>query len=266
MKAIAHENSAMEFAVARLMGNYMFICEPFIPVQTRLGMYRALASDGGKGKFYSFGDDVNALFYKTADSELPSPTEGFHSWLNHINMSGKRLPVWYNCLQQAFVELVETRKPVMGGSWFSAPGESQADAFLRRVNKYDPARDIYECYVTELKERITGATEVDANAKIDAIEAQYKEECDAYQAVLVGLNDEVAQAAKASAEHIGKLEADGQLQQLLDNGGIVAIDSTGARVTSAEDFKAQQEAYEAVRDKIVESVMSTKTSVDAKRK
>ena len=182
LKTIARENVALEFTVARLMGNYMFLSEPYIPVQTRLGMYRALASDGGQGKFYSFGDDVNALFYKTADSALPSPSAGFHSFLNHLNLSGKRLPVWYNCLSEVFVELVESRKAVTGGNWyffkialfesiqhpltckiqnipflikfnefamkfqkksrFTAPEESQADAFMRRVSKFDPSRGV----------------------------------------------------------------------------------------------------------------------------
>ena len=55
--------------------------------------------------------------------------------LDHLNLSGLRWPVWYNALQQVFVELVETRKQKLAGHWFTAPGESQADAFLRRLNK-----------------------------------------------------------------------------------------------------------------------------------
>ena len=143
LKTIAKENVTFEFMTARLMGNYMFLCEPYIPVQTRLGMYKALASDGGKGKFYSFGDDVNALFYKTTDTALPSPVESLNSYLNHVNMSGKRTPVLRNVMDEVFVELVESRKEVTGGSWFNAPDESFADAFMRRVSKFDPSREVH---------------------------------------------------------------------------------------------------------------------------
>ena len=72
--------------------------------------------------------------------------------------------------------------------------------------------------------------------------------------------------AKASGEKFAKLEDEGQLQSLLDSGGVVALDASGARVTSAEQLKAASEEYEAVRDKIVESVMNTKTSCDTKLK
>ena len=83
---------------------------------------------------------------------------------------------------------------------------------------------------------------------------------------MLGLNEECTAAAKAASENFAKLEADGQLQSLIDSGGVVALDASGARVTSAEQLKAASEEYEAVRDKIVESVLNTKTSCDTKLK
>lgn len=41
-----NSKKAVENAIARLMGNYIFLSEPYIPVQTRFAMNRALASDG----------------------------------------------------------------------------------------------------------------------------------------------------------------------------------------------------------------------------
>merc|ERR1711972_1176534 len=63
-KLIARESAVTELAMARLMGNYILFSDNHVPVQTGQALYAALQSDGGRGSFYSLGDDVHALFYK----------------------------------------------------------------------------------------------------------------------------------------------------------------------------------------------------------
>merc|ERR1711924_295703 len=53
--------------------------------------------------------------------------------------------------------VLETRKEGLGGNWFTTPGESSGDAFMRRLKKADPAYEIYEAYVAEHTDRWAGA-------------------------------------------------------------------------------------------------------------
>merc|ERR1719414_402126 len=64
----------------------------------------------------------------------------------------------------------------LGGCWFTAPGESSRDAFMRRLKKSDPAYAIYEAYAAEHAERWEGAkalTMEEALAEMPEIERKY---------------------------------------------------------------------------------------------
>merc|ERR1712061_273030 len=158
-KLIAKESALTELTVGRLMGNYILFSDAYIPVQTGMAFYRAVQMDDGKGTFYSLGSDVHCLFYKPAGDALatPDPTECFHSLADHVSMTGRRFEVAYAAAFEAFTEILESRKSCLGGNWFTIPGESSKDAFLRRLKTSDPARDIYEAYAAEHTERWAGA-------------------------------------------------------------------------------------------------------------
>merc|ERR1719491_1218016 len=64
MKMIAKESAVTELTVARLMGNFIFLSDGYVPVQSGSAFYGAMQKDGGKGAFYSLGNDVHCLFYK----------------------------------------------------------------------------------------------------------------------------------------------------------------------------------------------------------
>eukprot|EP00922_Rhytidocystis_sp_ex-Travisia-forbesii_P021972 GHVS01032189.1.p1 GENE.GHVS01032189.1~~GHVS01032189.1.p1 ORF type:complete len:471 (+),score=62.96 GHVS01032189.1:101-1513(+) len=147
------EIKAFEQVAATLMGNYMFLCYPYVPVQTDTALYRVLAkyAEDGGGKLYSIGDDVNALFYlptKLKDMQnSPSPREAFHNIMDHCSLSGLRFNPGYATLLDMHSQLLKLRGP----SWFCAPGESFCDAFMRKLQKDDPSHAIYQTYVDELK-------------------------------------------------------------------------------------------------------------------
>merc|ERR1711941_34942 len=138
-----------------LMGNFILFSDAYVPVQTGMAYYKALQMDGGKGTFYSLGADVHCLFYKPAGDALvmPDPVECFHELADHVSMTGRRFEVGYAAAMEAFTEVLESRKAGLGGSWFTAPGESSKDAFMRRLKKGDPAADIFEAYAAEHTER-----------------------------------------------------------------------------------------------------------------
>ena len=66
LKLLEAETSKFESIVARLMGNYIFLCDTstYVPVQTLSALQTAMLFDGSQGKLYTIGDDVTCLFYK----------------------------------------------------------------------------------------------------------------------------------------------------------------------------------------------------------
>jgi len=269
-KLIAKETAITELSIGRLMGNYILFSDAYIPVQTGQALYRALQSDGGKGSFYSLGSDVHCLFYKPAGEELamPDPRECFHSLADYAGMTGRRFEVGYAAVFEAFTDVLESRQDGLGGHWFTGPGESSKDAFLRRLKTSDPSRPIYEAYAAEHAERWASAKQLSVEAAVSEmpeIERKYKLECDEYASVVYGINDEFAALGKADADQLTKLAEMDKLQAQLDSGALVAV-SAQAKVTKAEDVKQSVAEFESSRDKAVDAVMATKLPALEKKK
>lgn len=142
-------------------------------------------------------------------------------------MSGVKFEVGYTAMLESFTEILESRKEGLGGSWFTAPGESSADAFMRRLRTADPAHAIFQAYAEEHKERWEGAKAMsmaEAMNEMPEIERKYKLECAAYDNVVFGMSDEFTGVAKLEQEKLSKMVDGGELQGLLDNGSYVAIE------------------------------------------
>eukprot|EP00928_Gymnodinium_smaydae_P072165 TRINITY_DN5557_c0_g1_i1.p1 TRINITY_DN5557_c0_g1~~TRINITY_DN5557_c0_g1_i1.p1 ORF type:complete len:572 (-),score=149.34 TRINITY_DN5557_c0_g1_i1:151-1866(-) len=268
-KLIARETAVTEMSAARLMGNFILFSDAYVPVQTGTAFYRAIQMDGGKGSFYSLGSDVHCLFYKPAGDALamPDPTECFHSLADHATMSGVRFEVGYAAAFEAFTEVLESRKEGLGGCWLTAPGESTSDAFMRRLKKSDPAYAIFEAYAAEHAERWASASVLsvaEAAKQMPEIQRKYELECSEYDNVVYGISEEFSAAAKLEQEKITKLSEGGDLQGLLDSGAYVAVSSEGL-VTDSQAVAASIDAFDANRDKAVDSIMATKTALDRKK-
>jgi hypothetical protein len=179
---IQRENEITQLTVGRLMGNYMFLSEA-TPIQTEAALVRILA-EGEAGKLFSLGDDVNAVFFKSNKTEEVDPVVGFNVWADHLRMTGRKMNPGYSQILTVFHRTLASRKEGLNGRWFAAPGESQADAFLRRLKADDPARQVYVDYVSEMTERWANAKEIPADKVLEAVkdkEAKYRLECEEYE-------------------------------------------------------------------------------------
>jgi len=269
MKLIGRESSMTELIVGRLMGNYIFLSDGYVPVQTGSAFYRALQSDNGQGTFYSLGSDVHCLFYKPAGEVLPmpDPTECFTSLADYATMTGRPFQVGYAAALEAFTGVLASRKEGLSGHWFTTPGESTSDAFMRRLKKSDPSYAIYQLYASEHAERWAEAKALSIEAamkEMPEIERKYKLECAEYDNVLYGVNEELSAAAKLEHEQLAKLAEVDKLQAQLDSGTLVAVEA-GKLVGSADDVAAAAEDFDAQLDKAVETIMATKIALDRKR-
>merc|ERR1719343_1613603 len=226
--------------------------------------------DDGKGTFFSLGSDVHCLFYKPAGEPLtmPAPTECFHALADHVGMTGRRFEVGYSAAFEAFTEVLESRKEGLGGCWFTAPGESSSDAFMRRLKTSDPAYEIYQAYAAEHAERWAGAkalTMDEAIGMMPEIERLYGLECAEYSNVLYGICEELSASSKLEQEQLAKLADVGKLQSQLDEGALVAVEA-GSKVTSAEAVSKSIEEFDSTRDKAVDVIMAAKIPALEKKK
>jgi len=268
-KLIARESAVTELTAARLMGNFILFSDAYIPVQSGSAFYKAIQSDGGKGVFYSLGSDVHCLFYKPAGGELamPDPTDCMRSLMTHATMTGVRFEAGYAAALEAFTETLESRKEGLGGCWFTAPGESSREAFMRRLKSSDPAYAIYEAYAEEHTERWASAkalTMDEAMKEMPEIERKYRLEVSEYDSVLYGISEEFSSGSKLEHEKLAKLADVGELQVLLDSGSYVAVEGTALVKDSMAVMKSSSE-FESQRDKAVDSIMATKSAMDKKK-
>lgn len=263
MKLIAKESAMTEITAGRLMGSYILFSDQYVPVQSGMAFYKAIQTDGGKGTFYSLGGDVHCLFYKPAGEALsmPDPTDCYTSLANYAAMTGRRFEVGYAAAMEAFTEVLESRKEGLGGSWFSAPGESSSDAFMRRLKTSDPAYEIYKAYAAEHKEKWAGAKALSMEEAMDQmpeIERKYKLECSEYASICFGVSDELAAASRLEQEKLAKLADVGGLSE------VVAIED-GSTV-AADALKKSIEALDSDISKTVDAVMATKLPALEKKK
>jgi len=268
MKMIAKESAVTEMTVARLMGNFIFLSDGYVPVQTGAAFYKALLMDGGKGTFHSLGGDVHCLFYKPAEElTMPDPSECFNALADHASMTGRRFEVGYAAALEGFCQVLESRKEGLGGNWFTIPGESSKDAFMRRLKKSDPAFEVYQAYADEHTEKWAEAKALTmdaAMAEMPEIERKYNLECAQYDNVLFGVSDELSAGAKVEMEQFAKLAEIGELQGQMDSGSLVAVEN-GAVVTNAAEVAKGAAVFDSSRDKAVEVIMATRTALDRKK-
>eukprot|EP00922_Rhytidocystis_sp_ex-Travisia-forbesii_P021970 GHVS01032186.1.p1 GENE.GHVS01032186.1~~GHVS01032186.1.p1 ORF type:complete len:638 (-),score=113.76 GHVS01032186.1:128-2041(-) len=231
LKLLNTEIKTFEQIAATLMGNYMFLCYPYIPVQTDTALYRVIAkyADTGGGHMFTIGEDVNALFFLPNEfkdmQNTPNPREAFHNIMDHGTLSGFRFNPGYASLLDMHSQLVNLR----GHHWFSAPGESFCDAFMRKLHKDDPSYHIYKLYVDELKERFESAVEVGVDSMLSSIrkvETNYRKETELLQQLRHYSDVDIMDDATKEVNRLQGLDKNGELQSLLNSGAIVAVTTT----------------------------------------
>lgn len=156
---------------------------------------------------------------------MPDPTECFNSLSDYAALTGRRFEVGYAAALEAFTGLLESRKEGLGGCWFTAPGESSKDAFMRRLKTADPAYAIFQAF---------------------------------------GVSEELSAAAKLEQEQLVKLADVGKLQAMLDAGQFCAVEG-GTKITLEGELSKSLEDFDAQREKAVDVIMATKTTLDRKK-
>merc|ERR1712151_965947 len=199
---------------------------------------------------------------------MPEPVECFHSLADHATMSGVKFEVGYAAAFEAFTDVLESRKEGLGGCWLTAPGESTAAAFIRRLKTADPAYAIFAAYAAEHEEKWAAAkvlTMAEALTEMPEIERKYKIECAEYDSVVFGISEEFSLSAKVEQEKLAKLADTGDLQGLLDSGAYTVI-MGGALTKEASTVAGSVEEFDASRDKAVDAIMATKLPALDKKK
>ena len=262
---IARESAVLDLTVARLMGNFIFLSDA-TPIQTEAALLRAVRDDP-TGKFYSLGEDVSAIFYKTSTSnDEVSPTEALNSLFKHMRLTGKAFLPGYNQVLTALHRTFESRKDGQAGRWFKAPGESQAEAFMRRLKTDDPAYSVYEAYVAELDSRWASAVEVPSDRVLQMVlakQARYAVERIEFDTLVNSMCDNLAPLVKDATSEIEKKSSN--LSGYLSDGTIVGVATDGA--VTAESIGSAMKTFELEKDKFAELVLSQKiAALDAPKK
>eukprot|EP00916_Digyalum_oweni_P015323 GHVL01025065.1.p1 GENE.GHVL01025065.1~~GHVL01025065.1.p1 ORF type:complete len:571 (-),score=107.37 GHVL01025065.1:121-1833(-) len=253
--------------IGRLMGNWIFLSHPYVPIQTISQLTRVISEYPQGGKYYSFGADLSAIFFlpkeaKANEYKVPSPLDAFYKHLDHLTLSGKKYNPGWTSMQELAYEVIQTR----GNSWLTVPGETVADGFLRRLKKDDPSRLVFETYVSELKEKMESATEIeDVVDRVKKCQEQHKEEMVAYEAWMRNQISAVSQESKSDEEYLNKLSDTGDIQKCLDNETLLIFEN-GKKTQDIDKLMLDMKSYNSSTIKFIESAMNQKTTVDTIRK
>ncbi|GIX61725.1 uncharacterized protein BcabD6B2_11600 [Babesia caballi] len=228
MAMVAHEKHATELTLAKLMGNFSFLCDPLVPVQSRFQLQYVLSKDNYAGnagaRVWSLGEDVNALFVlphnAAVDAPMASPLECFHNLMEHYRLIGMRINPSFATRAENQAELIHQRGP----NWLKLPHETAMEAYLRRMRRDDPLVAEFEDYARQLRERIAGAREVpraEWESAIAAVEARARQ-------------DDLAIRQLECAKHEKNAHklASADLQRLMEDGHVLVVDPATDAVLS----------------------------------
>ncbi|GAW80703.1 hypothetical protein, conserved [Plasmodium gonderi] len=182
MKLLQHFRDYQNLVLSRLMAHYIFLCDPFIPVQTMEMLQYVLRSYEG-GKLYKLNNDqVNCLFYLPPNCDenktniTYKPLEALTNFNRYLQGKNIKLNDSYFAFLQIFTQIIQER----GDFWLTIPNENIADSFLRRYNKDDSLFPVFAEYISLLKENFKNKTEISPNMyenEIVPIEQKYLDEC-----------------------------------------------------------------------------------------
>merc|ERR1712194_296641 len=226
------------------MASYSFLSDA-TSVQTTAAFAAIVERFGGNGKWYSLGDDVNALFFKPnesanqkSDTSSVEPSVAWACFSDYLALSGKKMHPVVNQCAETFAGLLQERSVALEGSWFNIPGESSAEAFLRRLKKDDITYSVYAEYVAELKEKWASALEVSQSTVADkiatTIEPQYENDVANYErTILYGSENS---ETKVAADTIAKDVASGDLAARIGSSEIIVASNSGTAL-NADDLQ-----------------------------
>ncbi|CAD2086162.1 conserved protein, unknown function [Plasmodium vinckei brucechwatti] len=229
LKLLNHFKDYQNLVLSRLMSNYIFLCDPFIPIQSKEGLNNILKMNDG-GKLYKLNNDnVNCLFYLPKDCDengtkiMYKPLDALTNFYSHLQNKNIKLNDTYYRLLQIFTQILQER----GAYWLNLPNENIPDSFLRRYNKDDSLYPVYAEYVSKLKEEFLNKTEIPLDnytQEIEIIEEKYKNECKFFDKfVQTFLPDDISLTYEDNTPDLSKLN-ESQIKKLLDEKKIKIFD------------------------------------------
>ncbi|KAK2196982.1 ATP synthase [Babesia duncani] len=163
MQFLMHEKQSIEATLAYLMGNFMFLCDPLIPVTNKFQLGYILSKDGfqhhKQTQLVSLGDDVDALFvlpYTKVLHGCVSPLECFHAIMEHHRLSNLKINPSFATRMEIMAQVMQERGP----NWLKTRNETAMEAFMRRMRSDDPLKEHFSEYISELQHRIANATPI----------------------------------------------------------------------------------------------------------
>lgn len=233
LKLLKHFKDYQNLILSRLMANYIFLCDPFIPIQTKQSLKDI--QKRFKGKLYKLNnDDVNSLFYLITEEQDKKqidnckPFDALNHFYSYLKKNNIQLNPCYSKLVHIMTEILQER----GDFWLKTPNdETLADSFLRRLDKDDSLYPTYVEYINQMKEQFQNKIEIPLNKyeeEVQLIEQKYLEESNFFkQFTKALLNEEpLIQGQEKLLEwnKIEKMEIN-QIQKLIDVGDINVVDS-----------------------------------------
>jgi hypothetical protein len=258
---IHKHNTLTEISVSRLMGNYVFLSDA-IPIASESALLRVRRNFQTAGTFFDLGDDVSVLFFKpqtAADADANAevcPKEAWTNFMRHCRLTGRAVAPGEAELLGVFHDLLAARKEGHEGRWFRASDESTAEAFMRRLRRDDPTREIFEKYVEELQTRWSqakpiGDAEVEMMVKTKA--TRYAAETREFETAVMGLAENLQTEVREKTSEAEK-KAGGQMVIVDEEGKVSQEGDEGQR----EILKKAMTGFEQEKEKIGQFLNSLK--------
>lgn len=238
LKLLQHFRDFQNLVLSRLMANFIFLCDPYIPIQTKQSL--ETVQKKYKGKLYKLNNETtsgNCLFYLPTEVEqikkekdqsfLHSsfqPFDALYNFYCYLKQNNIQLNPTYSQLLHIVTEVLQER----GDYWLKTPNETIADAFLRRYNKDDSLFPTFVDYVNQMKEQFDKKIEIPLNKykeEIKIVEQNYEEESKFFAKLVKALlNDEpFVHQQVDKLQELAKMEKQ-KIQNLIDSGEVHIID------------------------------------------
>ncbi|CAA9987947.1 conserved protein, unknown function [Plasmodium knowlesi strain H] len=263
LKLLQHFRDYQNLVLSRLMGNYIFLCDPFIPVQTEEMLQHVLSTYEGGKLFKLCNDQVNCLFYLPAPCDENKttvqykPLEALDNFFHYLK--GKNIKV--NDSYSSFLKIISQVLQERGEYWLNLPNENFADSFLRRYNKDDSMYPIFVDYVAQLRENFENKVEVSPDMyheEVSRIEEKYLEECSFFDNLIGAfLTEDISLSHEQGAiPDLVKLDTN-QIKKLLSEGKLKVVHpETGEQVRDPDLIAELARQKETERQEIQEFVKS----------
>ncbi|SBS83071.1 conserved protein, unknown function [Plasmodium ovale] len=263
LKLLHHFKDYQNLVLSRLMSNYIFLCEPYVPVQTKEGLENILKVHSG-GKLYKLnsGGEVNCLFFLPENCHEGSvkimykPLDALGNFYDFLKSKNIKLNDSYYRMLQLFTQVLQER----GDYWLNMPNENMADSFLRRYNKDDSLYPVFVDYVSQLKDQFSNKIEIPSSSydnEMELVEQKYKAECDFFDNfVKTFLPEDITLSHEESFPDLSKLN-ENQIKKLVHERKIKIVDEETNELLVDEKKIAQYvQNREAEKQQIQEFVKS----------